>query len=115
MPEAPADPPDPEHDLLEEMRYALGLAEERERSAKENIDLLKRQFAGQYTRLKQRTKSAEKNADLAEVEAAEAEDRVSKSLQALRLLRSQLTPYAPDSESKARTIEESVHNTVKLP
>lgn len=115
MPEAPADPPDPEHDLLEEMRYALRLAEERERSAKENIDRLKRQFAGQYTRLEERAKSAEKNANRAESDAAEAEDRVSKSLQALRLLRSRLTPYAPDSESKARTTKEGVQNTVKLP
>jgi hypothetical protein len=106
MPEAPADPPDPEHDLLEEMRYALRLAEERERSAKEDIDRVKRQFAVQYAGLEERTKSAEKNADRAEVEAAEADDRVSKSLQALRVLRCRLTPHPPDGESKVQTIEE---------
>jgi hypothetical protein len=97
------------------MHYALRLAEERQRSANENIDRLKRQFATQCSRLEERAKSAEKNADRAEVEAAEADDRVSKSLQALRLLRCRLTPYASDGESKAWTIEESVANTVKLP
>jgi predicted nucleic acid-binding Zn-ribbon protein len=82
------------------MHYALRLAEERERSAKENIDWLTRQFAAQYSSLEQRAKSAEKNAERAEVEAADAEDRVSKSQQALRVLRCRLSPYAPDSESK---------------
>ena len=100
MPEAPANPPDPQHDLLEEMHYALRLAEEREQSAKENTDRLKRQFAAQCSRLEERARSAEKNADHAEIAAAKAEDRVSKSLQALRVLRCQLTPYAHDSESK---------------
>ena len=97
MPEAPADPADPQHDLLEEMHYALRLAEERERGAKENIDRVKRQFATQYCTLEERAKSAEKNADRAEAEAAEAEDRVRKSLQALRALRSRLMPMPPDS------------------
>jgi hypothetical protein len=100
MPEAPTDPPDPRHDLLEEMHYALHLAEERERNAKENMDRVKRQFAAHCARLEERAKSAEKNAARAEVGAADAEDRVSKSLQALRVLRRQLTPHAPDSESK---------------
>jgi hypothetical protein len=100
MPEAPADPPDPQQDLLEEVHYALRLAEERERSAKEDIDRVKRQLATQYSRLEERAKSAEKNADRAEVQAAEAEDRVGNSLQALRILRCRLTPAAPDSESK---------------
>jgi hypothetical protein len=100
MPEAPADPPDPQHDLLEEMDYALRLAGERERSAQENIDRVKRQFAAHYSRLEERARSAEENADRAEIGAAEAEDRVSKSLQALRSLRCRLTPYAPDSESE---------------
>jgi hypothetical protein len=115
MPEAPADWPDPQHDLLEEMHYALRLAEERERSAKENIARVKQHFATQYCRLEERAKSAEKNADRAEVEAAEAEDRVSKSLQALRVLRCQLMPYAPDNASKGALNRRKRANTVKLP
>jgi hypothetical protein len=100
MPETPTDPPDPRHDLLEEMHYALHLAEERERNAKENMDRVKRQFSAQCARLEERAKSAEKNAERAEVAAEDAEDRVRKCLQALRVLRCQLTPHAPDSESK---------------
>jgi hypothetical protein len=115
MPEAPADPLDPQHDLFEEMHYALRLTEERQRSAAENIDLAKRQFAAQYSRLEQRARSAEKNAERAEGEAAEAEGRVSKSLQALRILRSRLMPYAREGQAKAQTVEESAQNTVKLP
>jgi hypothetical protein len=115
MPEAPADPPDPQHDLLEEMHYALRLAKERERSAEENIAQVKRQLAAQSSRLEERAKSAEKNADRAELEAAEAEDRVSKSLQALRVLGCRLTPYAHDSESKGASNRCKPGNTVKLP
>jgi hypothetical protein len=115
MPEAPADPPDPQHDLFEEMHYALRLAKERERSAKENTDRLKQQFAAQFLKLEERARSAEKNADYAEIAAAEAEDRVSKSLQALRILRCRLTPYAHDSESKGSRNRCKPRNTVKLP
>jgi hypothetical protein len=100
MPEAPADPPDPQHDLAEEMDYALRLAEDRERRAQKNLDWVKRQFGTRYSTLEERARSAEKIADRAEVEAAEAEGRVRKSLQALRVLRSRLVPYAPESESK---------------
>jgi hypothetical protein len=82
------------------MHYALRLAEERERNAKEDIDRVNREFARQCAWLEERAKSAEKNAERAELEAADAEDRVSKSLQALRVLRYQLTPYALDSQSK---------------
>src|SRR5436305_12818935 len=96
MPEAPPDRPDPQDDLLEEMRYALRLAKEREQSAKENIERLKRQFAAHYSTLEERAKSAEKTAERAEAEAAETEERVRKSLKALGLLRCRLTPYAPD-------------------
>jgi hypothetical protein len=115
MPEAPADPPDPEHDLLEEMRYALRLAEARERSAKEDIDRVKRQFAAQYARLEERTKSAEKNADRAVVEAADAEDRVRKSLKALGVLRCRLGPDAPEGKSKDSDHQRSARNPAKLP
>jgi hypothetical protein len=107
MPEVPTHLPDPRHDLLEEMHYALRLAEERQRSAAENIDLAKRQFAAQYSGLEQRARSAEKDAERAEGKAAEAEDRVSKSLQALRVLRCRLMPYAREGQAKARTVEES--------
>src|ERR1700759_712759 len=113
MAEAPADPPDPEHDLLEEMHYALRLAEERERSAKADSDRVKRQFAAQFSRLEERAKSAEKNADRAEIAAAEAEDRVSKSLQALRVLRCQLTPWGPHSESRGAGSQRKRADTVK--
>lgn len=99
MPEAPAYPPDPQRDLLEEMHYALRLADERERSAKKVIEGAKRQFAGQYSRLQERAKSAEKNADRAEAEAEEAERRVSRSLEALRLLRCRLATGAAGDEA----------------
>jgi hypothetical protein len=99
MSEAPADPPDPQRDLLEEMHYALRLADERERSAKKAMEGVKRQFAGQYSRLQERAKSAEKNADRAEAEAEEAERRVSRSLEALRLLRCRLVHCTPGDES----------------
>jgi dsDNA-specific endonuclease/ATPase MutS2 len=89
------------------MHYALRLAEEQERNAKQTVDRAKRQFAAQYSRLEQRARSAEKNAERAEGKAAEAEGRVSKSLQALRVLRCRLMPYAPDGQAKARTVEES--------
>jgi hypothetical protein len=82
MTEAPAHPADPQHDLLEEMHYALRLAEERERSAKEEMDDLQRRFVAQYSSLDGRVRSAEKDAERAELNAAEVEDRVNKSLQA---------------------------------
>jgi phenylpropionate dioxygenase-like ring-hydroxylating dioxygenase large terminal subunit len=106
MAEIPAETSDPRHDLVEEMRYALRLAEEREQSARENIERLKRQFSAHYSRLEERAKAAEKNAERAEVEAAEAEARVGKSLQALRMLKSRLTSYAPGSESNRAEIQE---------
>lgn len=106
MAEIPAETSDPRHDLVEEMRYALRLAEEREQSAKATIDRLKRQFAAHYSRLEERTKAAEKNAERAEVEAAEAEGRVSKSLQALRVLKARLTSGAPASESNRADVQD---------
>jgi hypothetical protein len=101
MPEAPADPPDPQQDLIEEMHYALRLAEDRERSARQNIRRVKRGFATRYSRLEERAKSAEESAERAEVEAAEAEDRVSKSLQALRVLRCRLMPMLQTPKANA--------------
>jgi signal transduction histidine kinase len=94
MPEAPADPSDPQRDLLEEMQYALRLAEERERIAREEMDWIQRQFVAEYSELEERARSAEKNADRAELNAAAVEDRVNKSLQALRLLRCRLISHA---------------------
>jgi hypothetical protein len=46
MTEAPRDAADPERDLLEEMHSALGLAEERERRPKEEMDRLRRLLFG---------------------------------------------------------------------
>ena len=102
MPEAPANPPDPQDDLREEMQYALRLAEERERSAQERIGSVKRQFSKRYARLEERARLAERNADRAEIAAAEAEDRVSKSLQALGLLRRGLASVCAHNQSKRR-------------
>jgi hypothetical protein len=49
MTEAPRDAADPERDLLEEMHSALGLAEERERRPKEEMDRLRRLLFGMLT------------------------------------------------------------------
>jgi len=98
MAEAPGDPFGPERDLLEEMRYALRLAEEREESAKAEIDRARREFAERFSGLEERARSAEKNANRAEHNAASAEDRVNISLRALRVLRSALNPYAHRAE-----------------
>jgi hypothetical protein len=100
MAEAPADPSGPERDLLEEMQYALRLAEEREQSAKAEIDRTRREFAERFPALEERARSAEKNANRAELKAASAERRVNKSLQALRVLRSGLTSYAGQAEGR---------------
>jgi hypothetical protein len=104
MTEAPADPADPQRDLLDEMHYALRLAEERERSAKEETERLQRQFITHYSRLEERVRAAEGDALRAEVHAAGAEDRVNKSLQALRVLRCHLTsaPCTPEAAATAR-------------
>jgi signal transduction histidine kinase len=93
MPEAPADPSDPQRDLLEEMHYALRLAEERERIAREEMDWIQRQFVSEYSELEERARSAEKNADRAELNAAAVEDRMNKALHALRVLRCRLTSH----------------------
>lgn len=106
MAEAPADPSGPERDLLEEMQYALRLAEEREQSAKAEIDRTRREFAERFPALEERARSAEKNAHRAEFNAASAEDRVNNSLQALRLLRSGLTPYEGRAEGRGRAKHE---------
>jgi hypothetical protein len=100
MAEAPADSSSPEHDLLEEMHYALRLAGEREQSAKAEIDRTRREFAERFPGLEERARSAEKNANRAELNAASAADRVKKSLQALRVLRSGLTSYAGQAEAR---------------
>jgi hypothetical protein len=85
MTEAPGDAADPQRDLLEEMHYALGLAQERERSAKEEMDRLPRLFVTQYFSLEERVRSAEREAERAEVSAAGLEERVNKSLQGIGL------------------------------
>jgi hypothetical protein len=100
MAEAPADSSGPEHDLLEEMHYALRLAGEREQSAKAEIDKTRREFAERFPGLEERARSAEKNANRAELNAASAEDRVNKSLQALRVLGFGLTSYAGHGEGR---------------
>jgi hypothetical protein len=99
MAEAPADPSGPERDLLEEMHYALRLAEEREQSAKDEIDRTRRQFAEQSPGLEERARSAEKNANRAELNAASAEDRVNNSLHALGVLRCGLASNALQAKS----------------
>jgi hypothetical protein len=100
MVEAPADPSGPERDLLEEMHYALRLAEQREESAKAEIDRARREFAERFPGLEERARSAEKNANRAELNAASAQDRVNNSLQALRVLCSGLTPCAGRAEPR---------------
>ena len=101
MTEAPADPADPQRDLLDEMHYALRLAEERERSAKEEMEHVQGRFLTQYSSLEERVRAAERDAERAEVHAAGAEDRVNKSLQALRVLRRHLKPFACIAEGAA--------------
>lgn len=102
MPEAPAELSGPQRDLFEEMHYALTLAEERERSATEDIDRLRKEFAAQCSRLEKHAKSAEKDAEHAELKAAEAENRVNKSLEALRVLRRRLASHGVSAEGAAK-------------
>jgi signal transduction histidine kinase len=75
------------------MHYALRLAEERERIAREEMDWIQRQFVSEYSELEERARSAEKNADRAELNAAAVEDRMNKALHALRVLRCRLTSH----------------------
>jgi hypothetical protein len=90
MPETVPDCAAPEHELLAEMRYALRLAEEREKSADEELGRLDLMFASRIAELAERAELAEKNAERAEIRAAEAEARMSKALEGLRLLRCRL-------------------------
>ena len=99
MAEPPTNSSGPGDDLIEEMRYALRLAAEREQSATEELERIKRQFAAQCSKLSERASSAEKNADRAELNAIEAEERKTKSLQALRMLRCRLTSLHVAQES----------------
>ncbi|MBV8849989.1 MAG: hypothetical protein JOZ16_10455 [Methylobacteriaceae bacterium] len=87
MTEAPAEPSDPQCDLLEEVHYFLQLAEQREKSAKQEMDRLQQQFVARYSSLQERARLAERVAERAESNAAGIEDRVNKSVQALRVLR----------------------------
>ena len=91
MTEAPAEPSDAQRDLLEEMQYALALAEQREGSAKHEIARLQRQLVAEYSTLKERVRAAEADAERAEMKAADLEERLGQSLQALRVLRCRLT------------------------
>ncbi|MEA2834193.1 MAG: hypothetical protein QOG66_2395 [Methylobacteriaceae bacterium] len=75
------------------MHYALRLAEERERIAREEMDWIQRQFVAEYSQLEECARSAEKNADRAEFNAAAVEDRMNKALHALRVLRCRLTSH----------------------
>lgn len=113
MTEVLADPSGSQQDLFEEMHYAVRLAEERERSAAEEIDRLKQQFAAQLIELKDRVRSAEKNAGRAESCAAAAEDRVSNALQALRVLRCALTSHGR-SKGPATAKAQAVENEGRL-
>jgi hypothetical protein len=88
------------------MQYALRLAEEREQSAKAEIDRTRPEFAERFPALEERARLAEKNANRAELKAASAEDRVTNSLRALRVLRSGLTPYAGRAEAWGRAKRE---------